>query len=167
MQDAEKGVLFKTFPPVIHMQLLRFQYDPLTDANVKINDKCEFTEEINLDAFLEKPDPEHPANYILHAVLVHSGDNYGGHYVAYINPKVGDVFMIFVYNLYNIKYVYFRETESGLNSTMTLCLRVARKRQFTQIMVAPMRIQALLNHVQMLICWFILEKKKCRRYYQM
>lgn len=88
MQDAEKGVLFKTFPPVIHMQLLRFQYDPLTDANVKINDKCEFTEEINLDAFLEKPDPEHPANYILHAVLVHSGDNYGGHYVAYINPKV-------------------------------------------------------------------------------
>ena len=39
MQDAEKGVLFKTFPPVIHMQLLRFQYDPLTDANVKINDK--------------------------------------------------------------------------------------------------------------------------------
>ena len=89
MQDAEKGVLFKTFPPVIHMQLLRFQYDPLTDANVKINDKCEFTEEINLDKFLEKPDPEHPANYILHAVLVHSGDNYGGHYVAYINPKVG------------------------------------------------------------------------------
>ena len=37
MQDAEKGVLFKTFPPVIHMQLLRFQYDPLNDANVKIN----------------------------------------------------------------------------------------------------------------------------------
>ena len=28
-----------------------------------------------------------PADYILHAVLVHSGDNYGGHYVAYINPK--------------------------------------------------------------------------------
>ncbi|EDS41132.1 conserved hypothetical protein [Culex quinquefasciatus] len=27
------------------------------------------------------------ATYILHAVLVHSGDNHGGHYVVYINPK--------------------------------------------------------------------------------
>ena len=31
--------------------------------------------------------------YTLHTVLVHSGDNYGGHYVAYLNPggkkKVG------------------------------------------------------------------------------
>ena len=86
-QDAEKGVLFKKFPPVLHLQLMRFQYDPITDSNVKINDKCEFTEEIDLDSFLERPDPARPAKYILHAVLVHSGDNYGGHYVAYINPK--------------------------------------------------------------------------------
>ena len=42
---------------------------------------------MNLDPFLESPDPDHPADYILHAVLVHSGDNYGGHYVAYINPQ--------------------------------------------------------------------------------
>jgi len=66
---------------------MRFQYDPMTDSNVKINDKCEFQEEMNLDAFLESPDAAHPADYILHAVLVHSGDNYGGHYVAYVNPK--------------------------------------------------------------------------------
>ena len=25
--------------------------------------------------------------YLLHAVLVHSGDNHGGHYVVFINPK--------------------------------------------------------------------------------
>lgn len=87
LQDAEKGVLFKRFPPVLHLQLMRFQYDPMTDSNVKINDKCEFQEIINLDPFLESPDPEHPAEYLLHAVLVHSGDNYGGHYVAYVNPK--------------------------------------------------------------------------------
>ena len=24
--------------------------------------------------------------YVLHAVLVHSGDNHGGHYVVFINP---------------------------------------------------------------------------------
>jgi ubiquitin carboxyl-terminal hydrolase 7 len=28
-----------------------------------------------------------PAKYTLHAVLVHSGDNHGGHYVVFINPK--------------------------------------------------------------------------------
>merc|ERR1719481_1483141 len=25
--------------------------------------------------------------YVLHAVLVHSGDNHGGHYVVFINPN--------------------------------------------------------------------------------
>lgn len=40
-----------------------------------------------LDEFLQKPDSKDPANYILHAVLVHSGDNHGGHYVVYLNPK--------------------------------------------------------------------------------
>lgn len=86
LQDAEKGVTFKDFPPVLHIQLMRFQYDPITDSNVKINDKFEFGEEINLDDFLESPNPDDPADYVLHAVLVHSGDNYGGHYVAYITP---------------------------------------------------------------------------------
>ena len=28
-----------------------------------------------------------PSTYLLHAVLVHSGDNHGGHYVVFINPK--------------------------------------------------------------------------------
>lgn len=42
-----------------------------------------------LDKYLEETEVKatDPANYILHAVLVHSGDNHGGHYVVYINPK--------------------------------------------------------------------------------
>ena len=48
--------------------------------------RYEFPEHLNLDHFLKKPE-ETPANYTLHAVLVHSGDNYGGHYVAYLNAK--------------------------------------------------------------------------------
>lgn len=66
---------------------MRFQYDPLTDNNVKVNDRFEFPERLRLDEFLKTPDTADPANYILHAVLVHSGDNHGGHYVVYINPK--------------------------------------------------------------------------------
>ena len=41
---------------------------------------------MNLDKFLQNPEST-PADYTLHAVLVHSGDNHGGHYVVFINPK--------------------------------------------------------------------------------
>ncbi|RXM28003.1 Ubiquitin carboxyl-terminal hydrolase 7, partial [Acipenser ruthenus] len=110
LQEAEKGVKFLTFPPVLHLQLMRFMYDPQTDQNIKINDsmfpfsltvhvlrtcltmslnffRFEFPEQLPLDEFLQKLDSKDPANYILHAVLVHSGDNHGGHYVVYLNPK--------------------------------------------------------------------------------
>ncbi|GAB6025849.1 Ubiquitin carboxyl-terminal hydrolase 7 [Chamberlinius hualienensis] len=86
LQEAEKGVIFSSFPPVLHLHLMRFQYDPLTDSNIKINDRFEFPEKLNLDQFLQKPENS-PAHYTLHAVLVHSGDNHGGHYVVFINPK--------------------------------------------------------------------------------
>lgn len=48
--------------------------------------RYEFPEKLNLDKFLQKPEST-PADYTLHAVLVHSGDNHGGHYVVFINPK--------------------------------------------------------------------------------
>lgn len=39
LQEAEKGVRFDVFPPVLHLHLLRFQYDPQRDASVKFNDR--------------------------------------------------------------------------------------------------------------------------------
>ncbi|KFD50779.1 hypothetical protein M513_08320 [Trichuris suis] len=86
LQDAVKGVKFLKFPPVLHLQLMRVQYDPLNDQNLKINDRFEFPEKLDLDEFLESRE-ETPAKYTLHAVLVHSGDFHGGHYVVYISPK--------------------------------------------------------------------------------
>ncbi|XP_072029469.1 ubiquitin carboxyl-terminal hydrolase 7-like isoform X3 [Amphiura filiformis] len=86
LQEAEKGVIFTQFPPVLHLQLMRFQYDPVTDSNVKINDRYEFPFKLNLDPFLKEPE-QTPADYTLHSVLVHSGDNHGGHYVGFINPR--------------------------------------------------------------------------------
>ncbi|KAK2160538.1 hypothetical protein LSH36_131g04007 [Paralvinella palmiformis] len=87
LQEADKGVIFLMFPPVLHLQLMRFQYDPMTDANIKLNDRFEFPEKLKLDSYLKEPDRSDPATYVLHAVLVHSGDNHGGHYVVFINPK--------------------------------------------------------------------------------
>lgn len=73
---------------------MRFQYDSETDTNIKINDRYEFYDKINLDNYLH---PDIVTNnkaenntYLLHAVLVHSGDNNGGHYVVFINPKLND-----------------------------------------------------------------------------
>ncbi|XP_015122798.1 ubiquitin carboxyl-terminal hydrolase 7 isoform X2 [Diachasma alloeum] len=83
LQEAEKGVIFQSFPPVLHLHLMRFQYDPVTDCSVKFNDRFEFYEKISLGPYLQV---EEPTNYTLHAVLVHSGDNHGGHYVVFINP---------------------------------------------------------------------------------
>lgn len=36
LQDAKKGVLFDSFPPVLHLQLKRFEYDMVTDNMVKV-----------------------------------------------------------------------------------------------------------------------------------
>jgi ubiquitin carboxyl-terminal hydrolase 7 len=36
LQDAKKGVIFQEFPPVLHLQLKRFEYDIQRDAMVKV-----------------------------------------------------------------------------------------------------------------------------------
>ncbi|KAG0004724.1 hypothetical protein BGZ65_012817 [Modicella reniformis] len=91
LQDAKKGVIFETFPPVLHLQLKRFEYDIERDAMVKINDRHEFPLEIDLAEFVaggeekEKVGPD-GFKYTLHGVLVHSGDLHGGHYFALLKP---------------------------------------------------------------------------------
>lgn len=37
LQDAEKGIIFESFPPVLHLQLKRFEYDIQRDAMVKVS----------------------------------------------------------------------------------------------------------------------------------
>ncbi|CAI2180552.1 16272_t:CDS:10 [Funneliformis geosporum] len=88
LQDAKKGVIFESFPPVLHLQLKRFEYDIQKEVNVKINDRQEFPMEIDLDEFLsEDADRSKPHKYLLHGVLVHSGDVHGGHYFALLKPE--------------------------------------------------------------------------------
>jgi ubiquitin C-terminal hydrolase len=36
LQDAKKGIIFQSFPPVLHLQLKRFEYDVQRDAMVKV-----------------------------------------------------------------------------------------------------------------------------------
>ncbi|KAK3819643.1 MAG: ubiquitin carboxyl-terminal hydrolase 5 [Benniella sp.] len=92
LQDARKGVIFETLPPILHLQLKRFEYDIERDAMVKINDRHEFPLEIDLADFVAEGEEKDKVEkggfkYTLHGVLVHSGDLHGGHYFALLKPE--------------------------------------------------------------------------------
>ena len=87
LQDAKKGVIFESFPQVLHLQLKRFEYDLNRDAMMKINDRYEFPEVFDAAPYLSKDaDISEPYLYHLHGVLVHSGDIAAGHYYAFLKP---------------------------------------------------------------------------------
>jgi len=84
LQEARMGQKILKLPPVLQLHLKRFDYDLYRDALVKINDRFEYGTEIDLSKYVEKSDGTDV--YVLHSVLVHSGDVNGGHYFAYIRP---------------------------------------------------------------------------------
>ena len=87
LQDARKGVIFESFPPVLHLQLKRFEYDFQRDAMMKVNDRYEFPEVWDAAPYLsEGADRSESWVYHLHGVLVHSGDLNAGHYYAFLKP---------------------------------------------------------------------------------
>ena len=42
--DAVKRTRFKVLPPILHLHLMRFTYDPATDGKMKVNSRFEFPE---------------------------------------------------------------------------------------------------------------------------
>jgi len=87
LQDAKKGVIFESFPTVLHLQLKRFEYDINRDAMMKVNDRYEFPETFDAAPYLsESADKSESWTYQLHGVLVHSGDFNAGHYYAFLKP---------------------------------------------------------------------------------
>ncbi|XP_062207010.1 ubiquitin C-terminal hydrolase 13-like isoform X2 [Phragmites australis] len=100
LQDAKKGMLFIDFPPVLQLQLKRFEYDFVRDTMVKINDRYEFPLQLDLDRDNGKylsPEADRSVRnlYTLHSVLVHSGGVNGGHYYAFIRPTLQDLWYKF------------------------------------------------------------------------
>ncbi|KAL8822613.1 MAG: hypothetical protein Q9191_006654, partial [Dirinaria sp. TL-2023a] len=96
LQDARKGVIFESFPQVLHLQLKRFEYDINRDAMTKVNDRYEFPEIWDASPYLsESADKSEPYTYQLHGVLVHSGDFNAGHYYAFLKPTADGYFYRF------------------------------------------------------------------------
>ncbi|KAJ5462719.1 hypothetical protein N7475_007663 [Penicillium sp. IBT 31633x] len=94
LQDAKKGVIFESFPPVLHLHLKRFEYDLNLDMMAKVNDYHTFPMEFDAAPYLsESADKSESWVYQLHGVLVHSGNLDAGHYYAFLKPtKDGDWF---------------------------------------------------------------------------
>jgi len=106
LQDARKGIIFQSFPPMLYLQLKRYEYDMQLDAMVKVrityifddffgmiltlpkvNDRFEFPFEIDLGEFLDgTADRTKPWEYELHSVFVHSGNLRCGRNHVLIKP---------------------------------------------------------------------------------
>ena len=96
LQAAKKGVIFESFPEVLHLQLKRFEYDVGREAMMKVHDRYEFPEVFDALPYLAQDvDVSEPYIYQLHGVLVHSGDFNAGHYYAFLKPKKDGFFYKF------------------------------------------------------------------------
>ncbi|GKA37430.1 ubiquitin carboxyl-terminal hydrolase 12-like protein isoform X2 [Tanacetum coccineum] len=122
LQDAKKGVLFIDFPPVLQLQLKRFEYDFTRDTMVKINDRYEFPLELDLDRENGKylsPDADKSVRnlYTLHRVTKEDlkralEEQYGGEEeLPQTNPGYNNA--PFKFTKYSNAYmlVYIRESD--------------------------------------------------------
>lgn len=85
-QDAKKGIQFLSFPPVLQLQLKRFEYNFQTDSMHKVNDHFTFPAKLDLNRYMAKPADY---TYTLFSILVHTGSANAGHYFAFLRPDCG------------------------------------------------------------------------------
>ena len=98
--DTVKRLCVKRLPPILVIQLKRFDYDFERDAAVKFNDYFEFPRELDMEPYTvagmakreneavdcdpEDLEPGIVRTYKLRGMVVHSGQASGGHYYSYI-----------------------------------------------------------------------------------
>uniref|UniRef100_A0A8C4MAJ0 Ubiquitin specific peptidase 9 X-linked n=1 Tax=Equus asinus TaxID=9793 RepID=A0A8C4MAJ0_EQUAS len=111
--DTVKRLLIKKLPPVLAIQLKRFDYDWERECAIKFNDYFEFPRELDMEPYTvagvaklegDNVNPESQliqqneqsesetagsTRYRLVGVLVHSGQASGGHYYSYIIQRNG------------------------------------------------------------------------------
>lgn len=80
--DAKKFSKIGKTPPVLVIQLKRFEYDFKKWERYKINDHFEFPQNLDLNPYLDEPYAN--LEYILSGIVLHSGTAQGGHYFSYI-----------------------------------------------------------------------------------
>jgi ubiquitin carboxyl-terminal hydrolase 7 len=141
-QDAKKGSIFTVLPPVLNIQLRRFEYDFMRDESNKVYDHFEYADKINLDKFMDKRG-DSPANYTLHSVLVQGGDTTSGHYIVYCRPNpTGDWFKFDDENCIRVAPEEAIEQQFGSNEeTLT---RAARSSAYMLVYIRDDRLADIL-----------------------
>jgi len=87
-QTVQRSQRFRSLPPVLLLNINRMDFCPERMEAVKLNDRFEFPERLDLARFTA-PDADGrapPAEYALQSVIVHAGTANMGHYVAYCRP---------------------------------------------------------------------------------
>ncbi|KAH0789168.1 Clan CA, family C19, ubiquitin hydrolase-like cysteine peptidase [Histomonas meleagridis] len=88
LQDAVMGCKFCKLPPVLHLHLVRFEYDMNSITGMsKVKDRFEYPLIIDMRDYIEG-NIQGCTTYELFSVLVHLGDSLGGHYIAYCRPNI-------------------------------------------------------------------------------
>ena len=95
LQDAERGVRFLKLPPVLNVQLKRWEMDWNRMQPYKVNDLYMFYPILDMTKYLDRTINKDSGIYHLHAVLVHSGGVGGGHYYAYCRPTTKNTWFKF------------------------------------------------------------------------
>ena len=88
-EKAIKRMKFLSLPPVLMLQLKRFEYNPKKDQMDKINDYYEFYPHIDMKPYIDD-NTDTDTQYDLVSVVVHKGNVYGGHYFAFIRNDIND-----------------------------------------------------------------------------
>lgn len=147
-QDADMGVEFISFPSVLHLHLRRFEFDYNYETMIKINDRFEFPEEIDLTPYLSKDSEDISKSniYDLYGVLIHMGAYGAGHYYAFLRTstepqwyRFDDDFVTKVEkttaiienfggdyettNPYGNRYYYYRNAQKSYSAYMLVYIR--------------------------------------------
>ncbi|CAF0941972.1 unnamed protein product [Adineta ricciae] len=104
--DTIKRTCFKKLPPILAIQLKRFDYDWERETPIKFNDYFEFPRELDMEPYTvhglakaegmsvidESADDDSKSNnggtrYKLVGIIVHSGQANGGHYYSFVQHK--------------------------------------------------------------------------------
>ena len=90
--DTLKGYRIQKLPPILTIDLNRFDFDYETMQRVKVNDRFEYPLELDLSPHLDPEALELPENciYELKSIIIHRGGAYGGHYHAFIQDELSE-----------------------------------------------------------------------------
>jgi ubiquitin carboxyl-terminal hydrolase 7 len=87
LQDAVRGIIFQTFPPVLVLRLKWWRYNIERDLLEKLSHYYEFPEEFNASPYLSADVCQPgPWTYTLYGVIMHHGNMDAGYFYAFLRP---------------------------------------------------------------------------------